>query len=129
MTAAVIGWVKQSNGRAEGALFTLAAPLAPDDVGIRTVEALELECLAGGGLLLWRADLDDVVAALVDAAADSDAAWRSVAALAGGSPEGCSWWTFEAVNSWFYRNDRDLGVVCLRPGGYVMAVVAATDSD
>jgi hypothetical protein len=129
VTAAVIGWVTQSNGRAEGALFTLESPLAPDEVGIRTIEALDLSCLAGGGLLLWQAKLDEVVTALVDAAADTDAAWRSVTALAGGSPAGCSWWVFEAVNSWFHRSGRDVGVVCLRRGGHVMAVVAATDPD
>lgn len=142
MTAAVTRWVTESEGKAEAALFTLASPLDPDDLGIRTIEALGLDSVAGGGLALLRADLDDVVAMLFGAAANGTAydrgfggaygraaAWRSVHALAGGTPEGCAWWTFDAANDWFYRIAWDLGVVCLRPGGHVLTVLAATDND
>ena len=57
------------------------------------------------------------------------ATWRSVRALAGGSHVGCAWWIFDAANDWFQRVAWDLGVACLRPGGHVMAVLAATDTD
>jgi hypothetical protein len=142
LTAAVTTWLTQSNGRAEAAVFRLAAPLAPDEVGVRTLESLGLDCLAGNGLALHRAGLDDVVPMLFGAAANGGAydsglggaygraaTWRSLDALAGGSHVGCAWWVFDAANDWFHRVAWDLGVVCLRPGGHVMAVLAATDTD
>jgi hypothetical protein len=142
LTAAVITWLTRSNGRAEAAVFALAAPLTPESVGVRTLTTLGLDCLAGGGLALRRATLDDVVAILFGAAANGGAydhglggaygraaTWRSLTALAGGSHVGCAWWIFEAANDWFQRVAWDLGVVCLRPGGHVMAVLAATDTD
>jgi hypothetical protein len=142
VTSAVTTWLTESNGRAEAALFRLSAPLAPADVGIRTLEALGLDCLADDGLALRSASLDDVMAMLFLAAASGGAydhglggaygraaTWRTLDALAGGSHVGCAWWIFDAANDWFYRVAWDLGVVCLRPGGHVMAVLAATDSD
>jgi hypothetical protein len=142
LTAAVTTWLTQSNGKAEAAVFTLASPLAPDEVGVRTVDALGLDCLAGGGLALRRVGLDEVVAMLFGAASNGGAydsglggaygraaSWRSLTALAGGSHVGCAWWIFDAANDWFHRVAWDLGVVCLRPGGHVMAVLAATDTD
>ena len=141
LTSAVTTWLTQSNGKAEAAVFALASPLAPDEVGVRTLGALGLDCLAGGGLALRRAGLDDVVPMLFSAAANGGAydgglggaygraaSWRSLNALAGGSHVGCAWWIFDAANDWFYRLASDLGVVCLRPGGHVMAVLAATDT-
>lgn len=104
--------------------------------------ALGLDCLAGGGLALRQAGLDEVVAMVFGAAANGGAydsglggaygraaTWRSLSALAGGSHVGCAWWIFDAANDWFHRVTWDLGVVCLRPGGHVMAVLAATDTD
>jgi hypothetical protein len=142
ITSAIQTWPSLSNGRAEAGVFTLGTPLDPAEVGFRTIEALGLECLAGGGLALRHADLDEVMRKLFAAAAYGGAyddglggaygraaAWRSVTALAGGSPDGRVWWTFDAANDWFFRTILDLGVVCLRPGGHVMAVLAATDSD
>jgi hypothetical protein len=142
LTSAVTTWLTQSNGKAEAAMFTLAAPLGQADVGVRTMAALDLDCLAGGGLALRPAGLDDVVAVLFGAAANGGAypsglggaygraaMWRTVNALAGGSHVGCAWWLFDAANDWFYRVAWDFGVVCLRPGGHVMAVLAATDTD
>jgi hypothetical protein len=142
LTAAVTTWLTQSNGKAEAAVFTLAAPLDADLVGVRTLEALGLDCLAAGGLALRRAGLDDVVPMLFSAAANGGAyehglggaygraaSWRSLTALAGGSHVGCTWWVFDAANDWFHRLAWDLGVVCLRPGGHVMTVLAATDTD
>ncbi|TDV41470.1 DUF6183 family protein [Actinophytocola oryzae] len=142
LTSAVTTWLTQSNGRAEAAVCRLGAPLSPDEVGVRTMESLGLDCLAGDGLALRRAGLDDVVAVLFGAAANGGAydrgldgaygraaAWRSVDALAGGSHVGAAWWTFDAANDWFRRVAWDLGVVCLRPGGHTMAVLAATDTD
>ncbi|MDQ3789920.1 MAG: DUF6183 family protein [Actinomycetota bacterium] len=142
VTAAVTTWLTESNGRAEAAVFTLSAPLAAADVGIHTVESLELDSVAGGGLALRAAALSDVVPLLFGAAANGGAydrgqggaygrlaAWRSVKALAGGAVEGCAWWTFEAANDWFERIAWDLGVLCLRPGGRTVAVLAATDRD
>ena len=140
MTSAVTTWLTESNGRAEAAVFTLATPL--DQVGVRTMAALGLDCLAGGGLVLRQAGLDEVMAVLFGAAANGGAydrglggaygraaAWRSLTALAGGSHVGCAWWLFDAANDWFHRVAWDLGVVCVRPGGHVMAVLAATDTD
>ncbi len=142
ITAAVTTWLTESNGRAEAAVFTLAAPLAAGDVGIRTVESLGLDCVAGNGLALRPATLPDVVPTLFTAAANGGAydrgqggaygrlaAWRSVKALAGGAVEGCAWWLFDAANDWFKRLSWDLGVLCLRPGGRGVAVLAATDAD
>lgn len=142
MTSVVTSWLTQSNGKAEAAVFTLAAPLDQAEVGVRTVAALGLDCLAGGGLALRPAGLDDVVPVLFAAAAAGGAydrgqgeaygraaTWRTVHALAGGSHVGCAWWLFDAANDWFYRVAWDFGVVCLRPGGHVMAVLAATDTD
>jgi len=142
LTAAVTTWLTQSNGRAEAAVYTVSAALDAETVGVRTVEALGLDCLAGGGLALRRASLDEVVAILFFAAAYGGAydhglggahgraaAWRSLTALADGSHVGCAWWTFDAANDWFHRVAWDLGVLCLRQGGHVMAVLAATDSD
>lgn len=142
LTAAVTTWLTRSNGRAEAAVFRCRPPLTPADVGVRTLEALRLDCLAGNGLALRRAGLADVVAMLFGAAAGGGAydsglggaygraaTWRSLTALAGGSHVGCAWWTFDAANDWFHRVAWDLGVVCLRPGGHVMAVLAATDTD
>jgi hypothetical protein len=142
VTAAVTTWLTQSNGRAEAAVFALASPLASDEVGVRTLTALGLDCLAGGGLALRRAGLTDAVDLLFGAAAHGGAydhgfggaygraaSWRSLNALAGGSHVGCAWWIFDAANDWFRRVAWDLGVVCLRPGGHVMAVLAATDTD
>ncbi|MFI7679633.1 DUF6183 family protein [Actinophytocola sp. NPDC049390] len=141
-TAAVTTWLTESNGRAEAAVFTLGAPLAAADVGIRTVESLGLECLAGNGLALRAATLSGVVPLLFGAAANGGAydhgqggaygrlaAWRSVKALADGVAEGCAWWTFDAANDWFRRREWDLGVLCLRAGGRGLAVLAATDED
>ncbi|HEX6358460.1 DUF6183 family protein [Actinophytocola sp.] len=142
VTAAVHTWLTESNGKAEAALFTLAEPLAAADVGIRTIEALELDSVAGGGLALRRAALDNVVTTLFLAAANGGAysrrlgnaygraaTWRSISALAGGWHVGCTWWTFDAANDWFRRVAWDLGVICLRPDGHVMAILSATDSD
>ncbi len=142
ITSAVGTWLTESNGKADAALFTFTEPLTPDEVGLRTIEALGLDSVAGGGLALRRAGLDNVVATLFQAAANGGAygrglggaygraaAWRSVAALAGGWHVGRTWWTFDAANDWFRRIAWDLGVVCLRPDGHVMAVLAATDSD
>jgi uncharacterized protein DUF6183 len=142
VTAAVTTWLTRSNGRAEAAVYTVSPALGPESVGVRTVEALGLDCLAGGGLALRRASLDEVVAILFGAAANGGAydhglggahgraaAWRSLTALADGSHVGCAWWVFDAANDWFHRVAWDLGVLCLRPGGHVMAVLAATDSD
>jgi len=142
MTAAVTTWLTKSNGRAEAAVFTLGSPLAAADVGIRTVESLGLDCVAGDGIALRTATLADVAAMLFNAAsvggtydrglgrADGRvAARRSVKALAGGAVDGCAWWTFDAANDWFERIAWDLGVLCLRPGGRGIAVLAATDED
>lgn len=141
MTAAVTSWLRGGNGKAEAAVFTLASQLAPEDLGTRTLESLGMESLAGDGIALRHADLDQVVAMLFSAAASGGAylgtggaygrvaTWQSMAALAGGPPDGCVWWIFDAANDWFYRIEWDLGVVCLRPGGHVMAVLAATDTD
>jgi hypothetical protein len=142
LTAAVTTWLTESNGRAEAAVFRFAARLDPDEVGVRTMAALGLDCLAGGGLALRRARLDDVVAVLFAAASGGGAydhgfggaygraaTWRSLTALAGGTHVGCSWWVFDAANEWFHRVAWDLGLVCLRPSGHVMAVLAATDTD
>jgi hypothetical protein len=142
LTAAVTTWLTRSNGRAEAAVCTVSPVIDPTSVGVRTVEALGLDCLAGGGLALRRASLDEVVAILFGAAANGGAydhglggahgraaTWRSLTALADGSHVGCAWWIFDAANDWFYRVAWDLGVLCLRPGGHVMAVLAATDSD
>lgn len=141
-TAAVSTWLTESNGRAEAAVFTLSSPLSAADVGIRTVESLGLDCLAGGGLALRPAALTDVVPLLFGAAANGgaydrglggaygrEAAWRSVKALAGGVVTGCAWWTFDGANDWFKRVAWDVGVFCLRPGGRGVAVLAATDED
>jgi hypothetical protein len=141
-TAPVTTWLTESNGHAEAAVFTLAEPLAPAGVGIRTLESLGLSCLAGDGLALRPATLPEVVAVLFGAAANGgaydhgqggaygrSATWRSVAALAGGTHEGAAWWLFDAANDWFRRIAWDLGVVCLRPGGRGLAVLAATDED
>lgn len=142
LTAAVTTWLTRSNGRAEAAVVRCRPPLTPADVGVRTLGALGLDCLAGNGLALRRAGLADVVAMLFGAAAGGGAydsglggaygraaTWRSVTALAGGSHVGRTWWTFDAANDWFHRIAWDVGVVCLRPGGHVMAVLAATDTD
>jgi hypothetical protein len=142
ITAAVTTWLTESNGRAEAAVFRLTAPLPAAGVGIRTVESLGLDCVAGNGLALRSATLPDVVPVLFGAAARGGAydrgqggaygrlmAWRSVKALAGGAVEGCAWWTFDAANEWFRRVAWDLGVLCLRPGGRSLAVLAATDED
>ncbi|MFL6119167.1 DUF6183 family protein [Actinophytocola sp.] len=142
LTSAVRTWLTRSNGRAEAAMCTLDPPVSPGSVGVRTIEALGLDCLAGGGLALRRASLDEVVPVLFAAAAyggaydeglggayGREAAWRSLNALAGGSHVGCAWWLFDAANDWFQRIAWDLGVLCLRPGGHVMAVLASTDSD
>ena len=141
ITAAVTTWLTESNGRAEAAVFTVA-PLAAQDVGIRTVESLGLDCVAGNGLALRASTLSEVVRVLFDAAARGGAyeggqggaygrlaAWRSAKALAGGAVEGCAWWLFDAANDWFRRIAWDLGVLCLRPGGRSLAVLAATDTD
>jgi Family of unknown function (DUF6183) len=142
MTTIVANWLTQSNGRVEAAVFRLASPLAPDEVGVRTLESLGLDCLAGNGLTLRRAGLEHVAKTLFHAAMFGGAyssglggaygraaMWRSLNALAGGSHVGATWWIFDAANDWFHRVAWDLGVVCLRPGGHVMAVVAATDTD
>jgi hypothetical protein len=142
LTAAVTTWLTQSNGRAEAAVFRLAAPLTAGEVGVRTLNSLGLDCLAGDGLALRRAGLDDVVPLLFGAAANGGAydgglggaygraaTWQSLTALAGGTHVGCAWWIFEAANDWFHRVAWDFGVACLRPGGHVMAVLAATDTD
>ena len=142
ITAAVTTWLTESTGRAEAAVFTLSPPLAAADVGIRTVESLGLDSVAGGGLALRAATLSDVVPLLFGAAANGGAydrgqggaygrlaAWRSAKALAGGAVAGCAWWLFDAANDWFRRIAWDLGVLCLRPGGRGLAVLAATDAD
>jgi len=142
MTAAVTTWLTRSNGIAEAAVFTLGAPLAASDVGIRTVESLGLDCVAGNGIALRAATLADVDAMLFDAASNGGAydsglgrnhgriaARRTVKALAGGAVDGCAWWTFDAANDWFKRIAWDLGVLCLRPGGRGIAVLAASDED
>ncbi|MFC4853432.1 DUF6183 family protein [Actinophytocola glycyrrhizae] len=142
MTAAVTTWLTESNGRAEAAVFTLDAPLAAAHVGLRTVESLGLDCVAGDGLALRAATLADVESMLLTAAEDGGAydrglgrtrglvaARRSVTALADGTVAGCAWWTFDAANDWFRRIAWDLGVLCLRPGGRSIAVLAATDED
>lgn len=142
MTAVVTTWLTGSNGIAEAAVFTLGAPLAAEDVGIRTVESLGLDCVAGNGLALRAATFAEVDAMLFNAAANGGAydsglgrtqgrtaARRSAKALAGGVVDGCAWWTFDAANDWFKRIAWDLGVLCLRPGGRGIAVLAATDAD
>lgn len=140
VTAAVTTWLTRSNGRAEAALFTLATPI--DDIGVRTLESLGLDCLAGDGLALRRSTLSEVVALLFAAAAAGGAydhglggaygraaTWRSVTALSDGDPTGCTWWTFDAANDWFARVAWDIGIVCLRRNGRELAVLAATDVD
>lgn len=140
LTAAVTTWLTRSNGRAEAAVCTLAEPI--DDVGLRTLESLGLHCLAGDGLALRRSTLSEVVGKLFAAAATGGAydhglggaygraaAWRSVRALCDGDPAGCTWWTFDAANEWFFRVAWDIGIVCLRDDRRALAVLAATDVD
>ncbi len=140
VTAAVTTWLTRSNGRAEAALFTLATPI--HDVGVHTLSALGLDCLAGGGLALRSSTLAEVTGMLFAAAATGGAydhglggaygraaTRRSVTALCDGDPVRCAWWTFDAANDWFARVAWDIGVVCLREGGRGLAVLAATDVD
>jgi hypothetical protein len=140
MTAAVTTWLTESNGKAEAAVFTLESPLT--SVGIRTLESLGLDSLAGNGLALTASTLDEVVPMLFAAAANGGAydhgaggaygraaTWATVQALAAGEPAASRWWTFAAANDWFHRVAWDLGVVCVRADSRSMAILAATDED
>ncbi|MGW0119445.1 DUF6183 family protein [Streptomyces sp. NPDC003327] len=156
MGAAVANWTAESNGRVEARVFDLAEPL--DAAAIPgALLTLGLDCLAGvdEGSGLWGSVREPAGAWRVLFAAASTggaygygefgaygrlAAWRSLAALAGG-PEGasaaevearaadCVWYGFVAHTEWFEQVAWDLGVAALSPGRKRLAVLAATDTD
>ncbi|MBB5804321.1 hypothetical protein F4560_004089 [Saccharothrix ecbatanensis] len=156
VTAAVMNWTDESNGRIEARVFDFAEPLDAESTP-KALPALELECLNGVGekaAVSVSACAPSQVWALLYAAASTGgaynsgvygaygrlAAWQSLAGLSG-APEGasfhevealvgnCAWHVFDADTEWFEHVAWDLGVAAVAPNGTRLAVLAATDTD
>ncbi|MFC4061579.1 DUF6183 family protein [Planomonospora corallina] len=156
VSAAVVNWAEESNGRFEARTFELAESLETGAVPAALM-ALGLECLDGSGrrsgFSVWSCPPSEAWRALFAAASTGGAynsgchgaygrlaAWRSLAGLSG-SPEGasaaeverrvraCAWFGFEAATPWFYQVAWDIGLAALAPDGRHLAVLAATDTD
>ncbi|MBS2536733.1 hypothetical protein KGQ20_28620 [Catenulispora sp. NF23] len=156
LSAPVMNWVEDSNGRVETGVFGLAEPVRPQSVP---------EVLAGLGMDFlepvdgpFRLDVHDtsvwdVWQTLFRAASGGGAysrgchgaysrlfAWQALAALAGASAnsphdevarsaQACTWHRFDGELPGFFRIFWDIGLVGVRPGGGSIAVLAATDTD
>ena len=156
LTAAVRLWAVESNGCTEARIFDVTPPIATACLSSDDLLALDLQSLAGAAsadVQLRRVSLAEAVALLFSAAANGGAyggkayaaygrigAWQSIAALAGRPSQlslaqraeaanACDWHSFFANCEWFCGVAWDVGLVCIRPGGGTIAVVAATDTD
>jgi uncharacterized protein (TIGR02996 family) len=151
--AAVRRWAAESNGRFEASVFALAVPFTQADEWDGWFRALPLDPLRansptasvgrttapmsfrslfhadryGGayspqaGLAYPRLHAWESLGWLVGA--DVNAACADIARIAGQS----RWYTFDS--DWFDHIAWDLGLICVRPDGMSVAVLAATDAD
>jgi uncharacterized protein (TIGR02996 family) len=156
MGSAVLNWEEESNGLVEARAFRFDRSLATEEVTVGMLQSLGLESLrgaAGANIRAERVRLQDAFNALFSAASTGGAyngglagaygrlaAWQSMAGLAGapneelieevaGVARRCSWVSYHATSGWFCNIAWDLGLVCVRPDGMSLAVLAATDTD
>lgn len=153
--SAVRGWAEESNGLLEGRVYRLDRPLIAEQVGGSWFACLTAESLTGALTEpQWSVNRRlpaEAFAQLFAAAHTGGAygrrewgaygrlrAWQSLAALAGcgagagvvavaAKAERCQWLTFGGTD-WFY-DLIDLGLICVRPDGRSVALLAATDTD
>ncbi|MDR7513151.1 MAG: DUF6183 family protein, partial [Armatimonadota bacterium] len=150
----VRGWVAESNGRLEVAVFELDPPLAEREVSSSLFAQLELHCLdTAAAIEARRAPAARAFAILFTCAAQGGAyggarhgaygrldAWRSLAGFVGAGADAplaelerhavaAAWYDFGGATSWFHGSVWDLGLAALAPGGGSLAVLAATDVD
>ncbi|MBN9523009.1 TIGR02996 domain-containing protein [bacterium] len=148
--AAVRRWADESNGRLNGREFNLMAPHHADGewtgwfralpfVPLRQAATVAVVEPAAAFLALFSADrAGGAYSPPAGAAYPRLHAWESFGWLAGADPDApcadvaaladrCRWYTFDG--DWFYHVAWDLGLVCARPDGHSVAVLAATDTD
>jgi uncharacterized protein (TIGR02996 family) len=144
------------NWRVETRVFRATWPLQVGDLSLSLLERLGLDCLQGVAGADIRAEFvpaSQAVSTLFGVAANGGCysrgrygaygrleAWSSVAGLVGAPPgetiedvadmaRRCLWVSFTAASEWFYQDTWDLGILCVRPDGMSLAVLAATDTD
>jgi uncharacterized protein (TIGR02996 family) len=149
--AAVWGWRDNPNGRLEGREFTLPEPFSEREEWDGWFESLPLESVARvndsrcrvGRLqaeeayrnLFLAARFADVAGHAVGSAYARLHAWESLSWLVGAggdqtceqiaeSAERCRWFAYDT--DWFLRTLWDVALVCVRPNGRSLAVLAAT---
>jgi hypothetical protein len=153
MTAAVVDWVNESNGKVESHVFCIGQ-LQPIEVAQSLFE-LRLESIGRVESIQvrWPARPNEALTLLFSAAANGGAytrgreaaygrllAWKSLGGLVGcgenarideieRAARSCQWCLFDAESEWFHRIAWDLGIACWNPHQCELSVLAATDTD
>lgn len=153
ISAAVVNWKEESNGKIEARTFRLNLPRR--DMLPAIIPYLGVESVRRTDQLHARENvaLKDVFTVLFSAASSGGAynignfaaygrflAWRSIAGLVGApldapariiaaSARTCQWCLFDSASEWYHQVAWDIGVACYNPGGQEVALLAATDTD
>jgi hypothetical protein len=153
ISAAVMNWKDQSNGRIEARTFSIG--LKSGDPSAAMLAKLGLESLRTAGEIQLRGNVGvkDAFTVLFSAASSGGAyncgefaafgrllAWKSVAGLVGApndapvldvatSSQNCQWCLFDSPTEWYYQVAWDIGIACFNPAQREVAVLAATDTD
>jgi hypothetical protein len=150
----VKSWV---GANVEAAAFTSRRPIAVGDISRNNLLSLGMKCFAGAtdkDVHITPASPDRVFAILYSASANGGpysgggehaaqgrlAAWQSMGAVCGAPPgsdfesvstlaNNSKWMTVECKSKWFYNIAWDLAVVCVRPDGHHIAILAASTED
>jgi uncharacterized protein (TIGR02996 family) len=152
-SAAVRGWIEQSNGVAEHCEIRFDQPLR--EITLETFESLGLDSLASSrghrarvSVIGHRATIEILFGAACNGGAYARTeygaygrlhAWQSLHWLAGAAePDDlaavakaaarCHWFSYLGTD-WFMDIAWDLGLIAIRPDGLSAAVLAATDTD
>ncbi len=141
----------------EVALYLADEPITIESITEDFLLSLNLQCLKGIreslDIRLHSTDPIEVFTLLFAAASTHNTtseghghiqgrlrAWRSLSGLVGGNAETsfeeveslanqCSWRLFWAASGWYYESYYHLGIVCLRPDGMSLSVLAAAAWD
>ena len=153
---AVANYARQSLGKTETHVFRSNIIVPVEAVTPALVLALPLECLAetsADNLRLIACSVSSALSDLFRAASNGGVyasglgvpygrieAWHSAGALVGADKDAdiheianlasqCEWFRIIAKSQWFYNIFGDIGLLALRPGGRMLATLAATDTD
>jgi hypothetical protein len=156
LKSATLNWQAASNGKIEAGVFYSDSILPATMLQSHAVQSLPMNCFLDAApekISVRAVSFDEVFSKLFAAASTGGAynsglygaygrlaAWHSASGFVGaeaGTPteavalatEHCAWLSFEAQSEWFYQVAWDLGLMALRPDGYTVAALTATDTD